>query len=563
MPKKKIILDEDAICQDYVNNNIGTDGLAAKYHVGKLKIRQILNSHNIMRKKRGGQSLNEEFVVKDWKIKKYPPIEGKHYIAVDRKNGYKTNDYENNGGFLTTHIRETYDVKIPSLYDRRMYYMRTGNYWWEQWFDIKLIDNEPVKKCPYCDWSTTDLKNMSGMFETHLKKIHHISKYDYLLEHPEDREYFKTQNPQTMLQMETDSNNFVTCKICGKKFKTLRRHLMLAHHMSKIDYIKKYDKDFISEDFRKHLSSMVQTTNENMTFHKNSKDENEIKNFLLKNGVESHSDRKILDGKEIDIFVPTYNIGIEYNGLKWHSEWFGMKSPHYHYDKLEHCNKKGIKLITIFEDEYHNHKNLVLSKLKHIFHLSCNPQKISGRKCEIREIYKIEAEDFLNKNHIQGFASSTLYLGAFYKGNLIGVMTFVSGDNNTWELNRFATDVKYICQGVGGKLFNYFIKNNEYKSIKSFADRRWTIDEKNNIYTKIGFKLDGYTRPSYSYYNESIDPYKRFHKFTLRKNKLLSKYPQLKGMTEKEMAKTLGYDRVWDCGLIRYVYKNPNFNENS
>jgi hypothetical protein len=26
-------------------------------------------------------------------------------------------------------------------------------------------------------------------------------------------------------------------------------------------------------------------------------------------------------------------------------------------------------------------------------------------------------------------------------------------------------------------------------------------------------------------------------------------------MTETEMVKKLGYDRIWDCGLIRYVWK--------
>ena len=26
-------------------------------------------------------------------------------------------------------------------------------------------------------------------------------------------------------------------------------------------------------------------------------------------------------------------------------------------------------------------------------------------------------------------------------------------------------------------------------------------------------------------------------------------------MTETEMAKELGYDRIWDCGLIKYVWE--------
>ena len=30
---------------------------------------------------------------------------------------------------------------------------------------------------------------------------------------------------------------------------------------------------------------------------------------------------------------------------------------------------------------------------------------------------------------------------------------------------------------------------------------------------------------------------------------------------ETEMAKELGYDRIWDCGLIKYVYRNPDYVE--
>ena len=63
------------------------------------------------------------------------------------------------------------------------------------------------------------------------------------------------------------------------------------------------------------------------------------------------------------------------------------------------------------------------SKIKHIFGLS-NNKKIYGRKCEIKEIYKSDAEKFLIKNHIQGFVSSTVYIGAFYNGKIVSVMTF-------------------------------------------------------------------------------------------------------------------------------------------
>jgi hypothetical protein len=44
-----------------------------------------------------------------------------------------------------------------------------------------------------------------------------------------------------------------------------------------------------------------------------------------------------------------------------------------------------------------------------------------------------------------------------------------------------------------------------------------------------------------------------FNKQTLSK-----KYGFPIEMTETEMIKELGYDRIWDCGLIKYIWNNPN-----
>ena len=48
---------------------------------------------------------------------------------------------------------------------------------------------------------------------------------------------------------------------------------------------------------------------------------------------------------------------------------------------------------------------------------------------------------------------------------------------------------------------------------------------------------------------------KRLHKFNFRKQILHKKYGFPLTMTETEMTNELGYDRVWDCGLIKYVWK--------
>ena len=221
--------------------------------------------------------------------------------------------------------------------------------------------------------------------------------------------------------------------------------------------------------------------------------------------------------------------------------------------------KRGYRTIHVFEDEYVNHRDIVLSKLSHILKLNKNkPNKVYGRKCTIDEIDVTLSKSFLDKNHIQGFSSSTIYLGAFFNNLLIGVMTFLRDGEDEWTLTRFATDNGFNCCGVGGKLFKYFIRKYSPLKVKSFADKRWTVLD-DNIYTKIGFVQESSSYPDYHYirYGETV----RYHKFGFRKQILHKKYGLPLTMTEKEMTKQLGYDRIWDCGLIRYVYKNPEYNK--
>lgn len=544
------------LIEDYTINDYGLEAICKEYHIGKLKAKAILQANGVEIKKKGKQALNDDFVVKDFKIRKYVEKNGYHYEAVDKVNGFKTKDYMNDAGVLTTHIKKEYGIEIPTLYDRRMYYMRTGNYWWEQWFNIIEVENPKVKKCPYCNWETKDTENKSGAFEVHLYSKHGITKQKYLEEFPDERSYFKLVCRTNDLQMETDENKFVVCEVCGKKLTRITDVHLSKHGLTKQEYMLKYGLSGTTcNDLHHKMSEIGVAANENMTHTYSSSQEKEIKAYIETLGFDCENNRKILHGKELDVYIPSKNIAIEFNGNLWHSEKYG-KDKEYHLDKLEECNKQGVKLLQIFEDEYEEHKSIVLSKIRHILGAeNTNFKKIPGRRCEIKEIYRTEAEEFLNKNHIQGFTNSTLYLGAIYDNELIAVMTFLNEGDNEWNLTRFASQLGTICQGVGGKLFKHFVKKNNPKLIKSFADRRWTIDGTDNVYIKLGFKLDSILRPEYRYYNQKVDRYKRFHKFGFRKTTLNRKYGLPLSMTETEMTKELGYTRIWDCGLFKYVWR--------
>lgn len=80
--------------------------------------------------------------------------------------------------------------------------------------------------------------------------------------------------------------------------------------------------------------------------------EKELLNFIEKNynGKIILNDRKILNGKELDIYLPNLNLAFEFNGLYWHSNIY--KNDNYHYNKIKDCLKNNIMLINIWEDEW-------------------------------------------------------------------------------------------------------------------------------------------------------------------------------------------------------------------
>lgn len=86
---------ENSIIEDY-QSGYNIEELAYKYHFGKIKIKEILNKHNIEIRKRGGQKLKIEYKISDWKIEKYPVEDGYHYVAIFKENGKEFNDYQNN-----------------------------------------------------------------------------------------------------------------------------------------------------------------------------------------------------------------------------------------------------------------------------------------------------------------------------------------------------------------------------------------------------------------------------------------------------------------------------------
>lgn len=275
--------------------------------------------------------------------------------------------------------------------------------------------------------------------------------------------------------------------------------------------------------------------------------EKDIVNWLQSIGIHClTNDRKLISPLELDIVIPEHNIAIEYCGLYWHSETNG-KGSDYHLNKTNLCSTIGLRLVTIFEDEWIHSSEIVKSRLQNL--LGLTTKQIHARKCNIKEISSKEANQFLKSNHIQGVGRSNVRIGAYFNNHLIAVMTFSKGNISRklsgWELDRFCTEIYTRSNGLASKMFKVFVSNYSPNKITTYADRRWTSG---GFYSNLGFQFIENTPANYWYFQSPM--LHRYHRFTLRKNSSDDQY-----LTEWENRQEQGWDRIWDCGSEKYIWE--------
>ena len=259
--------------------------------------------------------------------------------------------------------------------------------------------------------------------------------------------------------------------------------------------------------------------------------------------------KKIIAPYEIDLYFEQEQIGIEYNGLYWHSELCG-KDKNYHINKTTLCLEKNIRLIHIFEHEWLYKQNIIKSRLNSILH---NTFKIYGRKCTIASVSKADTKEFLNNNHMQGHIGFQYSYGLYYNNKLISIMTFGKprfNKTHEYELLRFCTILNHTVVGGASKLYRHFIKTHSPQSIISYCDLRLGTG---NVYKQIGMNFSHVTKPNYWYFNKnSMHVYSRikFQKHKLKK--LLPIFDE--NLTEWENMQNNGWNRFWDCGNSVWTY---------
>lgn len=297
--------------------------------------------------------------------------------------------------------------------------------------------------------------------------------------------------------------------------------------------------------------------------------EADIINYIKSLGIENvmKSNRKILAPRELDVFVPDYNVAIEYDGVMFHSQGRYTQgkvadvTPYYHLAKTKDCNKLGIQLLHIFENEWSNNpekrdiwKSMICSRL------GCS-EKIYARKLRVVKVGSNEAISFCEVNHLQGpVRSSYNYALVDDNDEIFALMTFGKprfNKNYDWELLRFCCKKYTNVIGGASRLLKHFKEEHE-GSIISYANLRWS---NGNLYEKLGFELVGTTEPNYFYFKTSdgrkpvdlvLHSRLEFQKHKLKEK--LEVYDE--NLSEKENMYMNNYRTIYDCGNLVYVLQS-------
>lgn len=201
--------------------------------------------------------------------------------------------------------------------------------------------------------------------------------------------------------------------------------------------------------------------------------------------------------------------------------------------------EKGIDLITIWEDQWKNKKDIIKQILKHRLNKSNN--KIFARKCEIREINNNEYKLFCNDYHIQGYRPAKIKLGLYFNNKLVQIASFNKCNKyhkEDYEWIRGCISSNNIVVGGTSKLLKYFIKQYNPQSILCFSD--------NNLFNGNGYLQSGF---------ELVDEIKE-DKFYIENNRSLKRISR-NPFKYKELMEQVKNNKLflcYGCGSKKFVW---------
>ena len=287
--------------------------------------------------------------------------------------------------------------------------------------------------------------------------------------------------------------------------------------------------------------------------------ENKICEYLKSHEIDHVvRNRSILNGKELDIYIPSKSLAIEFNGNFWHSST-NISDKLYHQNKSVKCRELGIRLFHIWEHQWEDvgKKKIILDKINSFCDI--DQQKIRASSCVVSQISHSEYTYFMDVNHLQGgsVSCSIRYALRCLKSNqLMAVMSFSKPryrKDFDLELIRFCTKNGYRVHGGASKIWKKFKTDHPDARVISYCD----LDYGNGkLYENLGMREEKITPPGYFYYKQNGLNFKIVTRYQAQKHRLenlLGSENYDPKLTEKQNMELNKFRIVYNSGNLVYI----------
>jgi endogenous inhibitor of DNA gyrase (YacG/DUF329 family)/very-short-patch-repair endonuclease len=245
-----------------------------------------------------------------------------------------------------------------------------------------------------------------------------------------------------------------------------------------------------------------------------SKPERIITLFLQENEISFESNnRTVISPFEIDIYIPNKKLGIEINGIYYHTVENLIKyrnlsekeAKKYHRLKWLLAKDQDIYLLQFWDSEIIRKKEIVLSIISSALGIN---NRIFAKDCKVKEVeeetaYKFFVENHINDEHVLGRNFALLKDNEIIQVISIGKVRF---GLDGYEIYRLATKKGYTVVGGLKKLIKRAYMEIGFKKLYSYVNLRIFSGKG---YEKVGFKRVKITEPDYYYTKDFINLYSR------------------------------------------------------
>lgn len=263
-----------------------------------------------------------------------------------------------------------------------------------------------------------------------------------------------------------------------------------------------------------------------------SKGEQELLEWLKGYFPDTYHATRILDRKDIDVYIPSRKLGIEFNGIYFHST--RLKNKDDHRLKFMNARKKGIYLMQFWDFEWRDKPDVIKSII--LDTLGIYKVQLAVKDSKVVDVSRETAKQFCEENSLQEFRDTHICKGLLHeKEGLVAMLACtVNG-----ELVHFIVKKYYHVKGSLPKLMN----NLYIKHVN--LDRRLDTGDR---YLRYGFYASKILPPDYFYerHGQYAGSRQMFQKHKLKD--ILPVYDD--SLTETQNMEANDYYAVYDCGHL-------------